>query len=266
MYFSLINAHEKELPLYLESIGRQNDQEDIVRPQGFPYHQLFLITHGSGMLAAPSLSTPLKAGDCLFIRKNTAHSYHAVDRPFTTRWISFDGSSVESLINYFQLQDIHFFVDADLPGLRLLHEELLDTIAHNGDADQLSVLLYQTFFSFARGRRHASQTRSEALQTARHFIKTHYQEDLTLSTIADTAGMNRYSFCKAFAAAYNMKAFEYLIRVRLQEAKYLLLSDKAMSVREVSERVGFHDSGYFGRMFKRYEGITPLGFRKRWER
>jgi AraC-like DNA-binding protein len=52
-----------------------------------------------------------------------------------------------------------------------------------------------------------------------------------------------------------------LIRQRvLLEAKRLLAHTK-LSVSEISFKLGFEDNSYFGRFFKKYNGLTPERFR-----
>ena len=53
---------------------------------------------------------------------------------------------------------------------------------------------------------------------------------------------------------------DYLIKVRVGRAKELLMEGR--SVEEVCERVGYDDSNYFIKIFKKYVGVTPSKYRK----
>ena len=53
---------------------------------------------------------------------------------------------------------------------------------------------------------------------------------------------------------------EYIANCRISESKKLLTSTY-LSVREVSEKVGFLDYNYFIRLFKKHVGTTPLKYR-----
>ena len=46
----------------------------------------------------------------------------------------------------------------------------------------------------------------------------------------------------------------------MEEAKKMLL-ETGQKTYEVSERVGYEDPSYFGRLFKKYTGFTPIEFR-----
>lgn len=66
---------------------------------------------------------------------------------------------------------------------------------------------------------------------------------------------------KSIKSALGISASQLIDKIRLTEAKYLLMrSDYTIS--EVGESVGFVDSSHFSRFFKKYESMSPSAFRK----
>lgn len=59
MYFSdyPIIRGEKELPLYLLNMGQHHRQDHIIRPEGYPNHQILYCTRSSGTLILDGKST-----------------------------------------------------------------------------------------------------------------------------------------------------------------------------------------------------------------
>ena len=53
---------------------------------------------------------------------------------------------------------------------------------------------------------------------------------------------------------------DYLTKVRVEHAKTLLL--EGASIEYTAEKVGFKDSSYFTKIFKKHVGVTPTMFRK----
>ncbi|MFN2243397.1 MAG: helix-turn-helix transcriptional regulator, partial [Anaerolineae bacterium] len=53
----------------------------------------------------------------------------------------------------------------------------------------------------------------------------------------------------------------YLNRYRVHQAKQLL-SDTSKSITEIALEVGFSDSGYFSRVFRREVGLSPEAYRQ----
>ncbi len=57
---------------------------------------------------------------------------------------------------------------------------------------------------------------------------------------------------------------EYILKQRISQAKSLLrFSD--LSIDEIAARCGFADGGYFIKVFKKEEKITPAKYRKLWQ-
>ncbi len=258
MYFPMVGEQEKILPLYLAGTGRQENQESIIRQEGFPYHQLIFVTHGAGVLEYEEKTVTLSKGCFWFIRKDTPHSYHAAAEPFTTRWVCFDGNGAEGLLQYFALPPVSVFFPRRLSLLHQQHQSLLEAAAQNAPAPFLSARLY-SFLMDALSEKNAAAIND--LEPLRTWICEHYAEDLTLDDIAAQADMSKYALCRAFRRDYAATPFSFLHSVRLQKAKELLVIRKDLTVREISALVGFHDPVYFGRLFRRQEGVTPNTFR-----
>ena len=54
---------------------------------------------------------------------------------------------------------------------------------------------------------------------------------------------------------------DYLNRVRIEAAKLLMQED--LSLAEISLRVGFNDQSYFSKVFRKFEGLSPLKWRRK---
>jgi len=98
------------------------------------------------------------------------------------------------------------------------------------------------------------------LQPALHFVAHHYHEKLTEAATAKACGMSRFEFSRKFHAAFGMTFREYLLRVRITEARRLL-TEGGRSVTSVAYSVGFNDGSHFASMFRRYTGVPPSSYR-----
>lgn len=67
-------------------------------------------------------------------------------------------------------------------------------------------------------------------------------------------------FCKLFKQCFDQNFTTYLTKVRINEAKKLLMN-KTASVKDVSMQVGYYDSNYFAKVFRRLTGQLPSEFR-----
>ena len=92
------------------------------------------------------------------------------------------------------------------------------------------------------------------------YIHSHYTEDLTLEAAAESMGMSPFYFSRQIKAVTGKTFLEYLTAYRIEKAKKRLLSTE-MSVSEVGRSVGYLDSNYFTKVFKRAVGCTPSLYR-----
>ena len=93
-----------------------------------------------------------------------------------------------------------------------------------------------------------------------HYINTHYMESLKLESISKKFGYTPAYLGKSIRNTVGEAFNTYLEKVRIEEAKRLLLTD--LKVYEVSERAGFTDMDSFYRKFKKITGKNPGEFRK----
>ena len=94
----------------------------------------------------------------------------------------------------------------------------------------------------------------------REYIDTHYMEDISLQTAAGAMNYSEAYFCKLFKQCFNKNFTAYLTEYRVKEAKRML-EQPAMNVKDVGRAVGYMDSNYFTRVFKRITGQTPTEYR-----
>jgi AraC family L-rhamnose operon transcriptional activator RhaR/AraC family L-rhamnose operon regulatory protein RhaS len=92
------------------------------------------------------------------------------------------------------------------------------------------------------------------------YIEENYSEDINIDSLAKVAYMSRRNLGRVFREAIGQSPIEYLIRVRVTHSLELLRNPD-FSITDVAFRVGFNDSNYFSRQFKKTTGQTPREFR-----
>lgn len=105
------------------------------------------------------------------------------------------------------------------------------------------------------------QTDSVVKRTCESVLR-HVEEDITLEVIAREVNVSKDYISKLFKQKTGGHFNEYLTKVKMEHAKYLLLRGELKNY-EISERLGYSSPDYFGRLFKNYTGCTPLEFRRR---
>mgnify|MGYP001225573350 CR=1 FL=1 len=93
------------------------------------------------------------------------------------------------------------------------------------------------------------------------YLQEHYMEDLSLDAVAQRYHFNPSYFSTLFKQKIGVGFSEYILDLRIRQAQRLLEhSDDKIS--DVSDRVGFRNSTYFNKMFKRMTGLSPNAFRQ----
>ena len=93
------------------------------------------------------------------------------------------------------------------------------------------------------------------------YVHTHYAEQISLKEIAAYIGLSEQHLIRSFRKESGITPIDYLKRYRIRQAKALLeAGDK--SITEVALEVGFSDSSYFARVFRREVGVSPSAYRR----
>jgi len=95
------------------------------------------------------------------------------------------------------------------------------------------------------------------------FIGEHFAEPLTLGSLSRTFRISASYLSKLFRQHAGHSFVEYLSAIRMEAAKELMLDNPSMSLKEVSQRIGFSDPLYFSRVFKTYTGAPPSSFTRK---
>jgi YesN/AraC family two-component response regulator len=92
------------------------------------------------------------------------------------------------------------------------------------------------------------------------FIRSNFMNEISMNEVARSIGYSEPYFCKMFKQQFGQSFTSYLMEYRINEAKKFLEQPNVI-VREVGARVGYMDSNYFTKVFKRLVGINPSEYR-----
>jgi YesN/AraC family two-component response regulator len=98
-----------------------------------------------------------------------------------------------------------------------------------------------------------------ALSSAIEYVEKNFQTKVSSSRAAALCGMSAFQFSRSFKETYGVTFQEYLLRFRIRRACGLLKNPSAQ-VADVAQLVGFNDSSYFCKIFKRYTSVAPSRF------
>lgn len=123
------------------------------------------------------------------------------------------------------------------------------------DLCYLTKEVMESFMLIVYENRTKKQT-NQHLVSAINYIKQNYAGDLSLETVANHVYVSSYYLSHLFRDEMDMPFSDYVNKVRMEESKRLL-KDNTLKIQEVAELVGFKDSSYFSKAFKKYYGVSP---------
>ena len=95
------------------------------------------------------------------------------------------------------------------------------------------------------------------------YIQQNYANDVKLSVAAKLVSVSAEHLSRVFKKETGVGFKEYLTILRLQKAEEMLRNEPGRAVCEVAYACGFNDGNYFGNIFTKIKGISPLQYRKK---
>lgn len=101
-----------------------------------------------------------------------------------------------------------------------------------------------------------------SIHKIKSYIESNFHRNISLKSISAEFYMNSVYLGQLFKKHYGMYFNEYLLSLRVDEAKKLLRQTD-LRIYEIAERVGFKNADYFVTQFEKLEGMTPSEYRSK---
>ncbi|WP_035283153.1 MULTISPECIES: response regulator [unclassified Clostridium] len=108
--------------------------------------------------------------------------------------------------------------------------------------------------------RNTNKIKMKLFEDVKDFIRENIETELELEKVANNFGLSVYYFSRTFKEVTGINFSDYVNKCRIDIAKELL-SNGEMNVKEVCYKVGYNDPNYFSKVFKKYEGVSPVNFK-----
>ena len=127
---------------------------------------------------------------------------------------------------------------------------------------ELDALLRESLGLFFTGIRESSR-KSPVVYSIKNYIAENYESmDLSIMVISEHVKLSSSYVCTLFKSETGITLNQYITEYRLGRAKELL-SDPRNRIVDIAERVGYSDSNYFSKIFRKSFGLSPSEFREK---
>jgi AraC-like DNA-binding protein len=109
-----------------------------------------------------------------------------------------------------------------------------------------------------------SYNKKYAVKKIINYLNENYENKISLDQIAHNMYLSPVYISKIFKEETGESPINYLIKIRLEKAKDILLNNlEGDSIKSIANRVGYEDVYHFSKLFKKYYGISPLYYKKK---
>lgn len=103
--------------------------------------------------------------------------------------------------------------------------------------------------------------KDEIVKKSKLYVKENIEGEITLNVVAQYLNISKNYFCSMFKQETGINFLNYIVQQKIERAKKMLIEEN-MKVYEVSERLGYNDTTYFSKLFKRNVGVTPQEYKR----
>lgn len=251
------------------------------------FSEIVIVTNGHGLHLTGNHVFELKPRDVFVINGQRSHQYsktqdlQVLNILYRPEMLDFERWEFESMPGFqflFHLAplweekaEFQNHTSLDPKNFRSLVELTMQlknelTLKRCGYAIAARVLLYEIVLTLSRIGGDDIQERikgfpsMDRLLRAVDYIKTHFQEEISLEDIANNSYMSKRSLNDYFSNFYGMSPMRYLNQIRLKNAEKALRETSRM-ISEIAFESGFNDSNFFSRQFTQQFKVNPKKFR-----
>lgn len=102
---------------------------------------------------------------------------------------------------------------------------------------------------------------NKPIRLAKQYIHENYNKSISLDDVSSMLGFNSAYFSTMFKKETGENFIDYLIKIRINNAKHLLLQSN-LNVDGIATAVGYSDTKYFTKLFRKKTGLSPSEFKK----
>ena len=271
-FHCLENLRETSLDLSLVHTGKEHCKPFHVFSGVREEYIIHFVLSGSGFYSANGNTYPLTGGQMFLIYPGTPVTYGADENdPWSYAWIGFNGIRTDNIIKECGFSKNKLVLPA--PKQEDFMECINNILNHrlltfSNDLYRESALLmlfsilieHHTMLNSNGKSEKYSYSSAVYAESAMDYIKTMYKTTITVQDVADNLGISRAHLNQSFQKELGMSVQRFLIDYRMHKAANLLVST-SLSVKEISNSVGYDDQLIFPKKKKKKFGISPKNYK-----
>lgn len=223
-------------------------------------HYLFVfVNSGKAVLHTDTQDIPFGTHDMLIMYPDEKIHY-TTSTDWSIQWVGLYGKTVDYFMEQTKISRNHPIVPITVyKNMEKTLRELYNCAHENTYSTKImQTSLIYNFFSILFEHVN-TETQEDYVYKAKKIIDYNYNF-ITVETLSETLNLNPSYLCRIFTEKMGVSPKRYILNKKMERAKELLSTNASISA--ISNSIGFTDSFYFSRIFKKYEGISPSEYKK----
>ncbi len=232
-------------------------------------YQLIYVVDGEGVLESGGRRYRLTPGVMFFIFPGHWHTYRPMpDTGWTVYWIGFKGHVVDSRLQNGFFNERMPVYDVGISSFAIdIFRNAMRTAAQAGPNYQQMLsgavsLLTGIALNVSRTYSSNQTEARDRIARAKVMMRENLSENLSAQEIAERMHVSYSWFRSAFRRQTGMAPSQYILELKLFRAMELL-SDPAMTIKEIAYALDFSSARYFSGFFRKRMGCSPQEYRNR---
>lgn len=265
---NVFTSVERSLPLFIETIGYSAWERIFDRPDGYPYYHWLQTLEGEGSFEFQGGQVMLTPGKGVLLTPFTPHRYFPVSDRWSTVYVTFGGAAASAILDSLDMNVSALYTETEKVSFADAIRDMIDKAGRDPEFSGLesSTEMYHFLMLLRKfGRRNDQPSLSQFYDKLRpvvQWMERNRSANIGLPEIAEQAQMSVSYLNELFQDAFGMSPYSFLIRLRIREAKKIMIATPGMALKEVAAMTGFNDVSHFVATFRRKEGITPAKYRE----
>jgi two-component system response regulator YesN len=153
------------------------------------------------------------------------------------------------------LKTLEYQVESEMirQQIKQVKEQEIEDIVWQASSQHQMLFGIKEFFGQLFQLEKKEPNKIEAIQ---NYLHQHYTENITLLDLAETFHLNPYYLSRVFKSEKSLSPLDYLVNVRIEEAKRLIKEYPRLLFKEIGDQIGYKDPYYFSKLFKQWTGQT----------
>lgn len=243
---------------------------ETLHPEGRNDYQLIYIASGKGhfYFKGSKEATVVTKGNMILFRPQEpqVYYYYATDKT-EVYWVHFTGRKVEEYLKQYELpKKENVFYTGVSPDYPWIYKQIIRELQLHREnySDMISLFMHHIFLTINRYIKEGKQAKNDTIndvERAVHYFNENFNKPISIEQYAAERLTSVNWFIHSFKSVMKVPPMQYIVSLRIAAAKgYLENSNK--NITEISNAVGYDNTLYFSRLFKKHTGYSPSDYRK----